>query len=95
MEMQKGIVHSCGNCFVGEIAYRIASEHCVEHEEIWGLNVTENGSCVVHVYDRSCEELAQSERNVVETGLDHVAVNLTDFGGGFALFQCENEVVVQ
>lgn len=63
-----------GQSFVGAIADRVASEHYGEHEKIWGLNVTEKGSC---------KELDQSERDVVKTGFDHVAMILTDFESGF------------
>lgn len=57
----------------------IGSEHSIEHEEIWVLNVAENGGRIFDVLNGRGEKLAQGERGVVKTGLHHRAMDLRDF----------------
>lgn len=55
--------------------------------------MAENGSCIVHVENGSIEKLAESERNVGESGLNHASMKLTNIRGVFArVQQCKSDV---
>lgn len=58
----------------------MSSENGIEHKEIWVLYVVENGGRVSNVSNGRGEKFACGERNAVESGLEHVAMDLRDVG---------------
>lgn len=52
------------------------------------------GGSILDVLYGNSKELAQSERVLVKTSLDHKAMNLRDLIGILARFQCRKKVLV-
>lgn len=72
----------------------IGSEHGVVDEEVWGFDLMEDGASVGSVQYGGSKKLAQREGDEVESGLDHVGVDLRDLRGSRAFFQEKKKVVL-